>query len=234
MPATLPTQPGISRWSYSRVSLRPDRMALVLLVCGEALIDLVGQPDGGYLARPGGGPANTAVTLGRLGVPVALAARLSTDPVRRADPRPPRRSRRRPRLRPRTVEEPTTLAVATLDDCRPGPVRLLLAGHGRLAVDGRRAAEPIPQRPGRGPRLARGRAAARRRRGRRPGPALRRPLVLDPNVRPDAARRPGRTTGDGSTRSWRRRPWSRSATRTWRGRIPGEDPVEVARDWAGR
>src|SRR3954452_2860602 len=85
------------------------------LVCGEALIDLVGQGDGTYLARPGGGPANTAVTLGRLGVPVALAARFARDPfgllLRRhleqsaVDLRPSREG-----------DDPTTLAVATADE----------------------------------------------------------------------------------------------------------------------
>src|SRR3954453_2292588 len=86
----------------------------MLLVCGEALIDLVGRPDGSYLARPGGGPADTAVTLGRLGAPVQLAARLSTDAFG---------AQLRAHLTDSGVDlstsvavaEPTTLAVATLD-----------------------------------------------------------------------------------------------------------------------
>jgi fructokinase len=53
----------------------------VIVVCGEVLIDLVPARAGGpYDARPGGGPANVAVGLGRLGVDVALLARLATDP----------------------------------------------------------------------------------------------------------------------------------------------------------
>ena len=49
------------------------------LVAGEALVDLV-TADGAVLhAHPGGGPFNTARTLGRLGVPVAYLGRLSTD-----------------------------------------------------------------------------------------------------------------------------------------------------------
>src|ERR1700710_2000660 len=87
----------------------------MLLVCGEALIDLVGQPDGRYLARPGGGPANTAVTLGRLGVPVALAARLSQDAFGEQIRAHLEQSDVDLGLA-RSVEEPTTLAVATLDD----------------------------------------------------------------------------------------------------------------------
>jgi fructokinase len=52
----------------------------VIVVCGEALVDLV-PASGlvGYLARPGGSPANVAVGLGRLGLDVALLTRLSTD-----------------------------------------------------------------------------------------------------------------------------------------------------------
>jgi fructokinase len=51
----------------------------MIVVCGEALIDLV--PAGGDLWRalPGGSPANTAVALSRLGTPVTMLARLSDD-----------------------------------------------------------------------------------------------------------------------------------------------------------
>jgi len=52
----------------------------MIVVCGEALVDLVPSDDGlGYRARPGGSPANVAVALGRLGVHVGLVARLSHD-----------------------------------------------------------------------------------------------------------------------------------------------------------
>jgi len=54
----------------------------MIIVCGEALIDLV--PVGGaYYAHPGGSPANVAVGLGRLGVDVSLLARVSGDPFGR-------------------------------------------------------------------------------------------------------------------------------------------------------
>jgi fructokinase len=51
----------------------------VIVVGGEALVDLV--PGGGDVLVPrlGGGPFNVAVALGRLGAPAALLARLSTD-----------------------------------------------------------------------------------------------------------------------------------------------------------
>ena len=52
----------------------------MIVVCGEALVDLVPAPGrDGYVAHPGGSPANVAAALGRLDVPVSLLARLSTD-----------------------------------------------------------------------------------------------------------------------------------------------------------
>lgn len=53
----------------------------MIVVCGEALVDLVPAPAGsGHLVRPGGSPANVATGLGRLEVPVGLVTRLSGDP----------------------------------------------------------------------------------------------------------------------------------------------------------
>lgn len=54
-------------------------MRRVIVVIGEALIDLLVQPDGRVEAALGGGPFNTARTIARLGQPVAFAGRLSTD-----------------------------------------------------------------------------------------------------------------------------------------------------------
>ncbi|MEV5609180.1 carbohydrate kinase [Streptomyces sp. NPDC052225] len=54
----------------------------MIVVAGEALIDLVPQAAGPGAAldpRLGGGPYNTAVALGRLGSPVAFCSRVSTD-----------------------------------------------------------------------------------------------------------------------------------------------------------
>jgi fructokinase len=50
-----------------------------VIVAGEALIDVVAAPDGRIEARPGGGPFNTARTLGRLEVPVAFLGSLAED-----------------------------------------------------------------------------------------------------------------------------------------------------------
>ncbi|HEX6196363.1 MAG TPA: carbohydrate kinase [Jiangellaceae bacterium] len=49
----------------------------MIVVAGEALIDLVAEPDGRYRALPGGSPANVAVGLARLGRPTEMLARIS-------------------------------------------------------------------------------------------------------------------------------------------------------------
>ena len=54
-------------------------MGRMIVVAGEALIDILVQPDGRLTAVPGGGPFNTARTIGRLGGQVAFLGRLSND-----------------------------------------------------------------------------------------------------------------------------------------------------------
>ena len=51
----------------------------MITVAGEALIDLVLNPDGCVKAQPGGGPFNAARTIGRLGLAPAFLGRLSSD-----------------------------------------------------------------------------------------------------------------------------------------------------------
>ena len=51
----------------------------MIVVCGEALIDMIQNGDGTQRAAPGGGPFNTARALARLGVPTAFLGRLSDD-----------------------------------------------------------------------------------------------------------------------------------------------------------
>jgi fructokinase len=87
----------------------------MITVCGEALIDLVNQGGGRFQAHPGGSPANVAVGLSRLGAPVALLARVSSDAFGQllqahlhdngVDPRHLMQARER-----------TTLAVVSLDE----------------------------------------------------------------------------------------------------------------------
>ncbi len=90
-------------------------MAAMIVVAGEALIDLIVHPDGRLVAVPGGGPFNAARTIARLGGEVAFLGRLSNDRFGSA-------------LREalagdgveldlvETTEAPTTLAIAELDD----------------------------------------------------------------------------------------------------------------------
>ncbi len=51
----------------------------MIVVAGEALVDLILRPDGTIAAVPGGGPYNAARAIGRLGVPVAWIGGLSSD-----------------------------------------------------------------------------------------------------------------------------------------------------------
>ncbi|MFD8820051.1 carbohydrate kinase [Streptomyces sp. NPDC059627] len=89
----------------------------MIVVAGEALIDLVPQGPGALAAlQPalGGGPYNTAVALGRLGSPTAFCSRASDDAYGGAllD------GLRRAGVDVSLVErgpEPTTLAAATID-----------------------------------------------------------------------------------------------------------------------
>ncbi|GAA1427520.1 carbohydrate kinase [Streptomyces thermospinosisporus] len=88
----------------------------MIVVAGEALIDLVPQGTGALASLTpalGGGPFNTAVALGRLGTPTAFCSRISRDAFGEA---------LLDRLRTTGVDvsavqrgdEPTTLAVATV------------------------------------------------------------------------------------------------------------------------
>jgi fructokinase len=99
----------------------------VIVVVGEALVDLAVHPDGTVGAHLGGGPFNTARTLGRLDVPVAFLGRLSTDAFGR---------RLRDALAADGVsldgialcDEPTTLALAELDQHGAATYRFYVEG----------------------------------------------------------------------------------------------------------
>ena len=54
-------------------------MSAMIVVGGESLIDLIVHPNGRVSAIPGGGPFNTARTIGRLGGSAAYLGRISTD-----------------------------------------------------------------------------------------------------------------------------------------------------------
>jgi fructokinase len=86
----------------------------MILVLGEAVVDLVRQPGGDFRPLLGGSPLNVAVGLGRLGRPTRLYARISGDPFG---------AMFRAHLAESDVDdaglvaasEPSTLAVATID-----------------------------------------------------------------------------------------------------------------------
>jgi fructokinase len=86
----------------------------VIVVAGEALVDLVVSPGGQVDARPGGSPYNAARSLARLGAETTFLARFARDGLGRL---------LRDRLTaegvtigvPEPSTRPSTLAVATLD-----------------------------------------------------------------------------------------------------------------------
>ncbi|GAA3974620.1 carbohydrate kinase [Thermobifida alba] len=87
----------------------------MITVVGEALIDLISAESGTYRSAPGGAPANTAVALARLGVESSLLARISTDRFGR-QLRAYVGSRGVSTRDLVTAEQPTTLAIAALDE----------------------------------------------------------------------------------------------------------------------
>jgi fructokinase len=93
----------------------PEGLGAVIVVAGEALIDLVVSPGGQVDARPGGGPYNAVRTMARLGAETTFLGRLADDGFGRV-------------LRDRLTEEgvvlgvpessgkPSTLSVVSLDE----------------------------------------------------------------------------------------------------------------------
>jgi fructokinase len=161
----------------------------MIVVCGEALIDLVPVARGEeptYVARAGGSSFNVAMGLGRLGAPVGFLGRLSTDPFGQM-------------LRRRLLadgvdcrfvgegDEPSTLAIVHLE----AGAEPVYAFHGEGTADRLVRVEDLPaELPPqvtalhfgsismvREPGASAFEALMRRERGRRV-------LTLDPNVRP--------------------------------------------------
>ncbi|MDP9293470.1 MAG: carbohydrate kinase [Actinomycetota bacterium] len=99
----------------------------VILVAGEALVDLVLGGAGELGAHTGGGPFNTARTVGRLEQPVAYLGRVSTDRFG---------AQIREELRVDGValdavvatEDPTTLALAEIDERGAASYRFYVEG----------------------------------------------------------------------------------------------------------
>jgi fructokinase len=106
----------------------------VIVVAGEALIDLVVSPGGQVNARPGGGPYNAARTLARLGAEATFLGRLADDGFGRL---------LRDRLTgervalgvPESSGKPTTLAVATVDETGSASYSFYLDGTSAADLD---------------------------------------------------------------------------------------------------
>jgi fructokinase len=105
----------------------------MIVVAGEALVDVVVSPGGVTTTRLGGGPFTVARTIARLDAPVTFVGRLSadesgtrlraaleTDGIRLATPGP--------------VRAPTTRAIAALDHAGRASYRLELDGTSASAL----------------------------------------------------------------------------------------------------
>jgi fructokinase len=116
----------------------------VIAVTGEALIDIVAGQDGHLVPRPGGGPFNTARTIGRLGrSPVFLGrlsadrfglllrASLDADGVTLALPEPAR--------------QPTTLALAEIGPAGSAAYRFYLDGTSATELEYPALAGALPR-----------------------------------------------------------------------------------------
>ena len=206
----------------------------MIVVCGEALVDLVPDDNSAarYTAIPGGSPANAAVALARLGVPTALLARLSGDAFGR---------RLRAHLEANDVDlsfavraaEASSLAIVELDEHGAASYRFDLDGR----ADWQWVDAEFPARLPAGVvavhtgslalALSPGNAAVERFLTRsRPGATI----CIDPNVRPTI-------TGNADA--------MRAAVTRWCGiadvvkasaddvavLYPGEEPESVARAW---
>jgi fructokinase len=114
-----------------------------VVVTGEALVDLVLARDGGLAGHPGGGPYNVARTVGRLEHPVAYLGRVSTD----AFGTRLRGELERDGVRLDAVvatDDPTTLALAELDESGAATYRFYAEGTSAPGLTGPEAAAAFP------------------------------------------------------------------------------------------
>lgn len=119
----------------------------LVVVAGEALVDLVLGRDGSLDGHPGGGPYNVARTIGRLEQPVAYLGRLSTDGFG---------ARLRQELDSDGVrldtavptDAPTTLALAELDGAGVAHYHFYSQGTSAPGLALEEAAAAVPDRMG--------------------------------------------------------------------------------------
>ena len=116
----------------------------MILVAGEALYDLVLRADGGVDAHPGGGPFNTARTIGRLEQPVAYLGRLSTDRFGETHARMLADDGVGLGAVSRT-DQPTTLALAELDPAGSARYRFYAADTAAPGLTPEHALAALPE-----------------------------------------------------------------------------------------
>jgi fructokinase len=117
----------------------PCQHAGVIVVAGEALVDLVVPVDGPIVATPGGAPYNVARGCARLGAPTALLAAVSTDRFGDELTAGLVSSGVSTELLQRTAR-PTTLAVAELDAAGAATYRFYTEGTSAPSL----APTPLP------------------------------------------------------------------------------------------
>lgn len=192
-----------------------------MTVVGEALVDVLVRPDGSRAERPGGGPANVALALARLGHDVGLVTCLGDDERGHAVAEHLRADGVRLDVRP---IDRTATAIATLDDTGSAdysfdvawdPGRLERPDGGLLHVGSLGAfVEPGASEVERLVASASGRVV----------------VSLDPNLRPGLL--PGRDTVVARLeRLVARADVVKASDEDLRWAYPGRDPEDVARGW---
>jgi fructokinase len=123
----------------------PHGGAPLIVVAGEALVDIVAGSDGALVGHPGGGPFNVARTVGRLEQPVAYLGRISSD----AFGARLRRELEADRVSTETVvatDAPTTLALVELDASGGADYRFYAAGTSAPGLTLEAATAVLPER----------------------------------------------------------------------------------------
>jgi fructokinase len=105
----------------------------MVTVIGEALVDIIVDPRGEVTSVVGGGPLNTARTVARLGIPSTFLGGVSTDPFGARIMRLLEQDGVRLGLGAQ-VPEPTTLAIAQIDESGAASYRFLLDGTSAATV----------------------------------------------------------------------------------------------------
>ena len=211
----------------------------MIIVCGEALIDCIPARCGdeaGFVPRAGGSPYNVAVGLARLEAPVGYLGRLSTDPFGRL-------------LRDRLiadgvaldyavdVDAPSPLAIVHLDAAGVATYSFHLEGSATAGLSSTDVPDPMPDaiqavHTGSLALLLEPGATAVTTLLRRAHSAGRL-TTLDPNVRPSFV--PDRARYLQQLDGWLADTDVVKASQedvSWL--HPGNDPVEVLRDWTRR